>query len=187
MKIENLEQLFQEQLRDLYDAEKQLVRALPKMAKQAASEELRAALNEHLEVTKKQVERLDQVFETTGGKPKSHPCLGMRGIVEEGKEVMQKDANPELMDCAIIGSGRRVEHYEIAAYLTTGAMAERLGNTEAVELLKETLNEEREADQKLSEISERLMSKIPAEPEEEGQERVMTAGGGRHSRRSSKR
>jgi ferritin-like metal-binding protein YciE len=174
MKIESLDELLQEELRDIYDAEKQLVKALPKMAKAASSDELQEAINEHLQITKGQVERLEQVFETLGTKAKSKTCAGMKGLIEEGEEVLEQDADDELKDLAIIGAAQRVEHYEIAAYGTARAFAERLGNEEVAELLQETLTEEEEADERLTEIAESLMDAVgqteESEEEEEGAE-----------------
>ncbi len=167
MKIESLEQLFEEELRDIYDAEKQLVKALPKMAKAASSEELREAFNEHLEVTREQVRRCEQIFEALGIKAKSKPCTGMRGIVEEGREVMQEDASDEMMDAALTGAGRRVEHYEMSAYDSARALAEKLGREDVVDLLQQTLEEEQEADQKLSTIAQSLLENLPESGEEE--------------------
>jgi len=157
VKIDNLNTLFQEELKDIYDAEKRLVRALPKMAKAASSEELKNALQEHLEVTKGQVERLERVFEAMGAKAKGKTCACMKGLIEEGEEVMKEDATEELLDAAIIGAAQRVEHYEIAAYGTVRTFAEKLGNEKVVELLQQTLDEEKEADEKLTEISEQLL------------------------------
>jgi ferritin-like metal-binding protein YciE len=171
MKISNLEQLLQEELKDLYDAEKQLVKALPKMAKAASSSELQEALNEHLEVTKGQVQRLEQIFSELEMKPKGKSCAGMKGLIEEGQEVMGEDATDELMDAALIGAAQRVEHYEIAAYGTARTIAERLGREEVAELLQETLTEEKETDEKLTQISEQLLQGIPeASESEEGEE-----------------
>jgi ferritin-like metal-binding protein YciE len=165
MKIEKLDQLFEEELRDIYDAEKQLVKALPKMAKAASSQELQEALSEHLEVTKGQVQRLERIFESLGAKPKGKTCAGMKGLIEEGQEVMEEDATEELMDAALIGAAQRVEHYEIAAYGTARTFAEQLGNDEAAELLQQTLSEEEEADEKLTLISEALLENISQEKE----------------------
>ena len=128
MKINSLNVLFQEELKDIYDAEKRLVRALPKMAKAASAAELRQALEEHLEVTKGHVQRLEQVFELLGVPAKAKPCAGMKGLIEEGEEVLGEDASEALMDAAIIGAAQRVEHYEMAAYGTARTFAERLGN-----------------------------------------------------------
>jgi ferritin-like metal-binding protein YciE len=174
MKIEGLDLLLQEELRDIYDAEKQLVKALPKVAKAASSEELQEALNEHLQVTKGHVERLEQVFEQLGTKAKGKTCAGMKGLIQEGEEVIGQNDAGELKDLAIIGAAQRVEHYEIAAYGTARTFAERLGNEEVAELLQETLTEEEEADERLTEISEALLDAISqgedAEEEEEGAE-----------------
>ena len=186
MKIERLEQLFQEELRDLYDAEKQLVRALPKMAKAASSEELRDALTEHLEITKGQVQRLEQIFESLDMRAKGKPCAGMKGIIEEGREVMEEDATEELLDAALIGAAQRVEHYEMAAYGTARTFAEQLGNTEAAQLLEQTLEEEKEADEKLTEISESLLSGMSAQDQTEGEEEAETSPRSRQGARTSK-
>ena len=161
MKIDSLETLLQEELKDLYDAEKRLTKALPKMAKKARNEELREALQEHLEVTRGQVSRLEQIFDMMGMKAKGKTCAGMKGIIEEGEDTMSEDAAPVLKDAAIIGAAQRVEHYEISAYGTARAFAERLGNNEAAELLQQTLDEEKEADVKLTDISERLLQEVP--------------------------
>lgn len=160
MKIDSLETLLQEELKDIYDAEKRLVKAIPKMVKGASSEELRNALQEHLEVTKGQVQRLEEVFENLGMTAKGKPCAGMKGLIEEGEEVLGEDAPDMLMDAAIIGAAQRVEHYEMAAYGTARSMAERLGNTAVVDLLQETLNEEKEADEKLTEIAGQLYEQM---------------------------
>lgn len=167
MKIETLDTLLQEELKDIYDAEKQLVKALPKMAKGATSEELRTAIEEHLEVTKGQVQRLEQAFELLGAKAKGKSCMGMKGLIEEGQEVMNEDASEELRDVAMIGAAQRVEHYEIAAYGTARTFAEKLGHEDVAELLQETLNEEEEADRKLTQISETLLAEVSMGGEEE--------------------
>ena len=160
MKIENLEQLLQEELRDVYDAEKQLVKALPKMAKAASSTELQEALSEHLEVTKGHVERLEQAFEALGVKASAKTCAGMKGLVAEGGEVIEQDASEEMKDAAIIGAAQRVEHYEIAAYGTARSLAEKLGNEKVAGLLQETLNEEKEADETLTGIADGLLQTV---------------------------
>jgi ferritin-like metal-binding protein YciE len=174
MKIDSLSTLLQEEMKDIYDAEKRLVRALPKMAKAATSEDLRQALQEHLEVTKGQVQRLEQAFELLGAKAKAKTCAGMKGLIEEGEEVMSENAPDNLMDAAIIGAAQRVEHYEMAAYGTARTFAERLGNDEVASLLEETLNEEKEADRKLTQISEQLLQGMD---EASGQEMEMERGG----------
>jgi len=172
MKMESLDELLQEELRDIYDAEKQLVKALPKMVKAASSPDLQEALNEHLDVTKAQVTRLEEVFAKLGTKAKGKSCAGMKGLIEEGEEVAGQDGSDELRDLAIIGAAQRVEHYEIAAYGTARTFAERLGNEEVAELLQETLTEEEEADERLTEISETLLEAVSegeeAEEAEEG-------------------
>jgi ferritin-like metal-binding protein YciE len=158
MKIDSLTKLLEEEIKDIYDFEKRLVRAIPKMAKAASSDELRSALTEHLEATRNQVGRIEQVFEHLGVSPKAKTCAGMKGILEEGEETMQMDAEDTLLDVAIIGAAQRVEHYEMAAYASVRAMAEQLGNQEIVDLLQENWDEEHEADERLSEICEQILS-----------------------------
>jgi ferritin-like metal-binding protein YciE len=163
MRVESLDLLLQEELRDIYDAEKQLVKALPKMAKAAFSEDLREAIHEHLQQTKGHVERLEQAFEKLGTKAKGKNCAGMKGLIEEGEEVIGRDATGEFLDLAIIAAAQRVEHYEIAAYGTARTFAERLGNEEVADLLQETLTEEEETDERLTEISETLLEAVAEE------------------------
>jgi len=154
--ISTLEELLIDQMQDLYDAEKQLVKALPKMAKAATSEELQQAIRDHLEETTNQVERLEQAFEHLQKQPKAKPCKAMRGLIDEGSEVIQEDANAPFNDLGLIAAAQRVEHYEISAYGTAKAMAEQLGHDEIVALLEETEEEEKAADSKLSDIAESL-------------------------------
>ena len=161
MKIETMEELFVEELKDLYNAEKQLVKALPKMVKNASSADLRAAFSEHLEQTNNHVTRLEQVFETLDMKPKSKTCNGMKGLLEEGEEVMDEDATETLCDLHIIGAAQKVEHYEIAGYGTVRTWAQMLGNTEAAALLEETLREEEAADKRLTQISKSMLKSAP--------------------------
>jgi ferritin-like metal-binding protein YciE len=165
VKIDTLSTLLEEELKDIYDAEKRLVKAIPKLAKAVSSEELRQALEEHLEVTKGHVERLEQAFDLLGVAPKSKPCNGMKGLIEEGDEVAAQDATDALKDAGIIGAAQRVEHYEMAAYGTARAMAERLGKSDVADLLQQTLNEEKEADEKLSTIAEQLLEAMEDEAE----------------------
>jgi ferritin-like metal-binding protein YciE len=139
-----------------------LVKALPKLAKAASAPKLQQALTEHLEVTKQHVTRLEQIFESMGMKPKSKACAGMKGLVTEGGELTHEKGSENLLDMALIGAAQRVEHYEIAAYGTARAFAERLGNDEAVDLLQKTLDEEKEADKTLTQISENLLKALPA-------------------------
>ena len=179
MKVDSLNTLLEQELRDIYDAEKRLVKAIPKMAKAASSEELKNALEEHLEVTKGQVQRLEQVFELFGLPAKAKTCAGMKGLLEEGEEVMDMDGSPELLDAAIIGAAQRVEHYEMAAYGTVRTMAEKMGNDQAAQLLQETLDEEKEADETLTRVAEQVMANMNME---EG----MSSGSGSSSRSKSK-
>jgi len=154
--ISTLEELLIDQMQDLYDAEKQLVKALPKMAKAATSEELQQAIRDHLEETTNQVARLEQAFEHLEKQPKAKPCKAMRGLIEEGSEVIEEDARAPFTDLGLIAAAQRVEHYEISAYGTAKAMAEQLGQDEIVALLEETEEEEKAADSKLSDIAESL-------------------------------
>lgn len=169
---EGLRELYIEELKDLYNAENQLVKALPKMAKAASSEELRQGFEEHLEQTKGHVQRLEQIFQALGESPKGKKCKGMEGLVEEGSEVMQEDFEGALMDAAIIGAAQRVEHYEIAAYGTVCAFAEELGESEQNSLLNETLQEEKETDEKLTQLAQQInpQANEGAEQEESEQE-----------------
>jgi len=154
MKIDSLETLFVEELRDVYNAEGQLTKALPKMAKKATSEELRSAFEEHLEQTREHIERLEQVFETVGKPAKGKTCEAMKGLVEEGSSMMKEDMDDNVMDAALIAIGQKVEHYEIATYGTLRTWAEILGQDEAVDLLQQTLDEEKETDDRLTELAE---------------------------------
>jgi ferritin-like metal-binding protein YciE len=176
----SLQELFLEDIRDLFDAEKQLVRALPKMAKSASDSELETALREHLEQTKGQVERLEQVFEMMDAKPRGKPCQGMKGIVEEGQEVMQGEQSGAMMDAAIAGAGRKVEHYEMAGYESARAIAQQLGMRDAVQLLQATLQEELQADRTLAQISKRLVKEASrGGTAMRGEEEEQQRGGGR--------
>lgn len=154
MQMQSLQDAFLHELKDIYHAEKQLTRALPKMAKAAEDDELRMLFEEHLEQTKGQIERLERVFEQVGKTPRGEKCEGMAGIVEEGQTVIDQDADPETLDAMLIGAAQKVEHYEIASYGTMCAWAEQLGMREAASLLKQTLVEEKEADQKLTRFAE---------------------------------
>jgi ferritin-like metal-binding protein YciE len=149
MASEGLKELYIDELKDLYSAENQLVKALPKMAKAATSEDLRAGFEEHLEQTKGHVQRLEEIFRQLGESPKGKKCKGMEGLIEEGTEAI-KEYEGALLDAALIGAAQRVEHYEMAGYGTVSAFAEELGESEHVSLLNETLEEEKETDEKLS-------------------------------------
>ena len=148
-----LKELYVDELKDIYNAENQLVKALPKMAKAATSDELRTGFEEHLEQTRGHVQRLEQIFKALGEKPTGKKCKGMEGLVAEGQEMMDEDFEDDLMDAALISAAQRVEHYEIAAYGTVRTYAELLGEDEAVTLLEQTLEEEKETDQKLSDLA----------------------------------
>jgi len=149
-----LHEAFIEELRDTYDAEKQLIKALPKLAKAAASTDLRTAFETHLEETRGHVERLEQVFESLDEKPRGKHCEGIAGIIEEGKSIMEEEFDDATMDACLIAAGQRAEHYEMAAYGTLIAWAQSMGHTEATNLLQGILDEEKAADQKLSSLAE---------------------------------
>lgn len=149
-----LRDLFKDSLKDIYWAEKALTKAIPKMIRNASSEELIAALNNHLNVTEQQVTRLDDVFESIGMNPQAKKCVAMEGLIQEGIEIMEGTEEGVVRDAGIIAAAQKVEHYEIASYGTLCAFAKILGEDKAAELLLETMNEEKDADDKLSEIAE---------------------------------
>jgi ferritin-like metal-binding protein YciE len=153
MAVKTTQDLLVEELRDIYHAEKQLVRALPKMAKATKSDKLRQAFEHHLEETKGHVERLEQVFDQLDTRTRGKPCQAMEGLIEEAKEMMEEIKTPEVLDAALITGAQKVEHYEIASYGSVHALAEALGKTEVAKLLAETLEEEKEADKKLNQIA----------------------------------
>lgn len=177
MPDKGIKELYVDELRDLYNAENQLVKALPKMAKAANAPELRAGFEEHLEQTKGHVERLEQIFEALGESPKGKKCKGMEGLIAEGSEVMEEDYEGNIMDAALIGAAQRVEHYEIAGYGTVRAMAEKLGEDEHVALLTETLEEEKETDEKLTELAETANAGDGSASDMEEESQVKTAAG----------
>src|SRR5512144_1996086 len=143
-----------DELRDTYDAEKQLTKALPKLAKAATNAKLRAAFETHLQETQGQIERLEEVFESLDEKVRGKHCDGIAGIIEEGKSIMEEDFDETTMDACLIAAGQRAEHYEMAAYGTLIAWAQAMGHNEAVKLLQQNLNEEKAADAKLSALAE---------------------------------
>jgi len=155
MELNTLPELLEDELRDIYNAENQLVKALPKLAKKATSSKLKEAITSHLEETQGHVQRLNQIAEELDVKLSGKTCKAMQGLVEEGAEAMDNKGDPTITDAAIIGAAQRVEHYEMAAYGTARAMAEKLGHDKVVSLLQETLDEEKAADAKLTEISEK--------------------------------
>lgn len=153
MKVNSLKELFVEELKDVYDAENQIVKALPKMAKATSTPELRRAFEEHLEQTRGHVRRLEQIFEGLGEQAKAKKCDGLRGIIDEGEDVMSDGAEGPVRDAGLIAGAQRVEHYEMAAYGSLKTWAGQLGNERAASLLEETLNEEKEADELLTRIA----------------------------------
>lgn len=158
MAMESLQDLYIDQLRDLYNAENQLVKALPKMAKASTSQDLQDAFAEHLEETKGHVERLEQIFEKLDAKAGGKICKAMKGLIEEGSEMMDEDAEPGVMDAGLIAAAQRVEHYEMAGYGCVRTFAKMLGDEEAARLLQETLNEEGEADKKLTKLAQTVIN-----------------------------
>ncbi len=182
----SLRELYIDELKDLYNAETQLTKALPKMAKSSSNAELRQAFEEHLRQTSEHVSRLEQIFEMLEEKPTGKKCLGMEGLVKEGAETMQEDYEDSVLDAAIIGAAQRVEHYEIAGYGTVRELAQLLGEDEHVTLLGQTLEEEKETDQKLTDLAEEINSQAQeaGESAEEGEEE---AGAKKKTRTSSRR
>jgi ferritin-like metal-binding protein YciE len=177
--VDSLKSLLIEQVKDLYDAEKRLTKAIPKLAKASTNEELQTALHEHLDETETQVSRLEQVFELLDERPKAKPCEGMKGLIEEGDEHAKEDYDDDdLRDAMIIGSAQRVEHYEIAGYGTAIAHARLLGLDDVVELLEATLEEEKAADVKLTEIAESVVN-VEAASDDDVQEEVGRSARGR--------
>jgi len=168
MKLNSLEDLFIHELKDLYSAETQLVKALPKMAKAATNEDLKAAFEDHLEETKGHVERLEQVAEACDCALTGHRCKAMEGLIAEGSELISEDAEDSVRDAGLIGAAQRVEHYEIAGYGTTRALAKCLGYDNAVQLLSETLEEEKNADRALTALAESAINAEAAEAPEVG-------------------
>ncbi len=156
MAVDTLDSLFVQELKDLYSAENQITKALPKLIKAASSEELRSAFEHHLKETKDQVQRLEQVFEILGSSPRGKTCNGMKGVLEEGAEMLQETAEGDVRDAALISAAQRVEHYEMAAYGAVRSYAELLGKPEISDILQKTLLEEKAADKKLTEISHKL-------------------------------
>jgi ferritin-like metal-binding protein YciE len=183
-----LRELYVDELKDLYSAETQLLKALPKMAKAATSEELSQGFEEHLEQTKGHVQRLEEIFEALGESPKGKKCMGMEGLIKEGGEMIDEDFEGAVMDAGLIGAAQRVEHYEIAAYGTTAEFARMLGEDEQVKLLEQTLQEEKETDEKLTELAKEINSQANEGDEEAGDEEGEGKKDGmKASRKSSRR
>ena len=164
MAIATLHDLYVEELKDLYNAEHQILKALPKMAKAASHEELAQAFKDHLAETKVQVERLEKIFKDLGVSPKGKKCKAMEGLLEEGKDVMAEDAEPAGLDAALIAAAQRVEHYEMAGYGCVRTFARLLGYDEAADLLQETLDEEGTADKHLTELAESVINAEAVSP-----------------------
>jgi len=158
MKLDTLKTLYTNELRDLYNAEGQQLKALPKMAKAASSDELKDAFEKHLEQTKSHVERLEEVFEDIGEKPKGKTCRAMKGLIEEGSEILQEDGEESVIDAGIIVAAQKVEHYEIAGYGTVRTFAQLLGKDRSAELLQTTLEEESEANELLNKLAEDIVN-----------------------------
>jgi ferritin-like metal-binding protein YciE len=153
METNRLKHLYVQELKDLYSAENQLVKALPKMAKAATSEDLRAGFEEHLKQTKEHVARLEKIFRALGESPKGKKCKGMEGLIKEGSEMIEEDPAPEELDAGLISAAQRVEHYEIAGYGCVSTYAKLIGEDQAVSLLRQTLEEEKETDEKLTQLA----------------------------------
>src|SRR5216110_2188479 len=158
MNLETLKELYVNELRDLYNAEGQLLKALPKMAKAASSDELKEAFEKHLEQTKSHVERLEEVFEEIGEKPTGKTCRAMKGLIQEGSEILKEDGEESVIDAGIIVAAQKVEHYEIASYGSVRTFAQLLGQKKAAELLQTTLNEESEANELLNGLAESIVN-----------------------------
>jgi ferritin-like metal-binding protein YciE len=158
MKLDTLQKLYTDELRDLYNAENQLLKALPKMAKAASSGDLKDAFEKHLEQTKGHVKRLEQVFEALGEKPKGKTCRAMKGLIEEGSEILKEDGEESILDAGIIVAAQKVEHYEIASYGSVRTFAHLLGQNKAAELLQTTLDEESETNELLNRLAEGIVN-----------------------------
>ncbi len=156
MEMESLKDLLTSELKDLYSAENQIIKALPKMVKAASSEKLKKGFQEHLEQTREHVSRLEKIFEQLGGSPKGKKCKGMEGVLEEGSEIIEEDANPDVKDAGLIAAAQHVEHYEMAGYGCVRTYANLLGMKDIAQLLDKTLKEEEETDQKLTKLAESI-------------------------------
>ena len=170
MPNDNLNKLYVDELKDLFSAESQLLKALPKMAKAASSDELRTGFEQHLEQTKGHVQRLEEIFESLDQSPKGKKCVGMEGLVKEGSEVMEEGFEDAVLDAGLIGAARRVEHYEMAAYGAACEIAKVLGQTKHASLLEKTLAEEKQTDEKLADLAKEINSQANEEGSEEQQD-----------------
>jgi ferritin-like metal-binding protein YciE len=185
MKIDSLRTLLEEELKDIYSAEKQLVKALPKMEKRASSPELKNALQDHLEVTRRQVERLEEVFASLGKSAKAKTCKAMQGLIEEGNEILEEDAGDAVLDAGIIAAAQKVEHYEMASYGTVRTWARICGEDVAAGLLQETLDEEGQADKLLTRLATNFVN--PQAANANGARARGTGSGGKSAQKSSGR
>jgi len=182
--LESLSDLLHDELKDIYDAEKQLTKALPKLAKKATSEELRQAFEEHLQQTEQHIERLEQAFEQLELPARGKPCEGMKGLIREGQEMIGEAEDDATRDALMIASAQKVEHYEIASYGSARTWANLLGKTEVASLLEETLEEEKETDKRLTSIAESIVNPEAAQGGR-GEEEEEETGRGRSSRSRS--
>jgi ferritin-like metal-binding protein YciE len=173
-KLDTLEVLMQDQLKDIYDAEKQLTKALPKMAKKASNEALRSGFNEHLRQTEQHMERLEQVFDQMGMPVRGKTCKGMKNLIAEGDEMMREAEDDDVRDALLIAAAQKIEHYEIAAYGTLRTWAMLLGKNDIAGLLEQTLDEEKETDQRLTEVAESMVNKAAAKDEGDEEETPRT-------------
>jgi ferritin-like metal-binding protein YciE len=165
--LSTIKDLLEEEIQDLYSAEKQLTKAIPKMAKGSNNEELSAAFEAHLKETEGQIERLEQAAELLDIKPTGKKCKGMEGVIAEGAEALDEEGDEHVLDLGIIGAGSRVEHYEMAGYTTAINLAKKLGNDEVVDLLTQNLEEEQAADEKLRTIGDQILDEAPTEQNED--------------------
>ncbi len=170
MPLQSLQDLYIDELKDLYSAEQQLLKALPKMAKAASAPELKDAFNQHLEQTRHQVERLDQIFQDLGKNPRGKKCIGMQGLIEEGNELLKEKAEPAVKDAGIISAAQRVEHYEMAGYGSVRTYAQMLGFDDAAQALQQTLDEEGDTDHKLTQLAESMINPEAESDSEEEEE-----------------
>lgn len=187
MSVGTAEELFVDELKDIYSAEKQAVKAFPRLTKAVQSEELKQAMQEHLEQTKGQIERLDRIFEILEERSSGKTCDGMKGLVEEAQSQVEEIEKGPVLDCAMIGALQRIEHYEIAAYGTVATLAEAMGQDEIKELLGETLEEEKETDERLTQVAQSVNSEALSEggEEEEGEGEDENEAGSNGSRGGS--
>jgi ferritin-like metal-binding protein YciE len=159
MALKTMQDLFEHELQDLYSAEQQIIQALPEMMQATSNQELKNAFQEHLEQTKGQAQRLEQIAQQVGINPQGEQCKAMAGLIEEGRTLLNEQAEPAVLDAALIGAAQRIEHYEIAGYGTARTFARTLGNQEAAQLLQQTLEEEAQTDEKLTRLAEQNVNK----------------------------